>query len=65
MHKHIIQVSTYQMCVLMLFNKEEMFTCEVSMIDEGHLRENHLSMLFGIYISCHLVSILTAVNFHF
>lgn len=28
--KHIIQVSTYQMCVLMLFNKREKLTYEVS-----------------------------------
>lgn len=28
--KHIIQVSTYQMCVLMLFNKRERLTYEVS-----------------------------------
>ena len=32
MHKHIIQVSTYQMCILMLFNKRDVMTCEVSMI---------------------------------
>ena len=64
MHKHIIQVSTYQMCILMLFNKGEMFTCEVSMIHEGHLREPFI-YAFGIYVSCHLVSILTAVSFHF
>lgn len=30
--KHIIQVSTYQMCVLMLFNKRERLTYEVSFI---------------------------------
>jgi hypothetical protein len=29
MHKHIIQVSTYQMCILMLFNKKDNITCEV------------------------------------
>ncbi|XP_028415376.1 cullin-3-A-like [Dendronephthya gigantea] len=28
MHKHIIQVSTYQMCILMLFNKKDTFSCE-------------------------------------
>jgi len=28
--KHIIQVSTYQMCVLMLFNNTEKWTYEVS-----------------------------------
>lgn len=28
--KHIIQVSTYQMCVLMLFNKRDKLTYEVS-----------------------------------
>ncbi|XP_046854312.1 cullin-3-A-like [Xenia sp. Carnegie-2017] len=28
MHKHIIQVSTYQMCILMLFNIKDVFTCE-------------------------------------
>lgn len=30
--KHIIQVSTYQMCVLMLFNKREKLTYEVSTV---------------------------------
>ena len=30
MKKHIIQVSTYQMCVLLLFNKKEKVTFEVS-----------------------------------
>jgi len=30
--KHIIQVSTYQMCVLMLFNKRERLTYEVSFL---------------------------------
>lgn len=29
--KHIIQVSTYQMCVLMLFNKRDKLTYEVSL----------------------------------
>lgn len=30
--KHIIQVSTFQMCVLLLFNKRERLTYEVSTV---------------------------------
>lgn len=33
--KHIIQVSTYQMCVLMLFNSRENLTYEVSEVRDG------------------------------
>ena len=65
MHKHIIQVSTYQMCILMLFNKGEMFTCEVSMIHEDHLREpfiyafwNLCFLSLSVNINCSELSLL-------
>ena len=33
--KHIMQVSTYQMCILMLFNMSEKWTFEVRKVWEG------------------------------
>jgi cullin 3 len=45
--KHIIQVSTYQMCVLMLFNNREKLTYEVS----GSAAESFPSFFMTLSIS--------------
>lgn len=48
--KHIIQVSTYQMCVLMLFNKRERLTYEVSSLAPLQARSLDATMYYHIYI---------------
>lgn len=37
--KHIMQVSTYQMCILMLFNKSEKWTFEVWIFQGFKMRD--------------------------
>ncbi|KRZ55498.1 Cullin-3 [Trichinella nativa] len=50
-HKHILCVSTYQMCILMLFNKSNQYTykeiVEQTAIPEKDLKRALLSLIFG------------------
>jgi hypothetical protein len=45
--KHIIQVSTYQMCVLMLFNNRDKWTYEVILIYTLMILVQHLGSLWS------------------
>jgi hypothetical protein len=44
--KHIMQVSTYQMCILMLFNKSEKWTFEVVISGCRYFHKGHAILVF-------------------
>lgn len=60
--KHIMQVSTYQMCILMLFNKSEKWTFEV-WIFQGLNPRLYWLFIYSCIIMCRTSGMYISIHF--